>query len=119
MRPLGWAVAMFAVLAASPALACKCAVVARDLTVALTPLVFEGRVLAIRTQGTAQVTTVLVTNPIKGVSKGVTLTVKSHTQSASCGYDFREAEKTLTIGGEATGRNTLSVRRCAMFNLNP
>ena len=69
-------------------------------------------------RGKAQLTTVTATNPIKGVSKGVTLKVTSGTQSAACGYDFREAPKTLTIGGEKVGRNMISVRRCTMYNLN-
>ena len=105
-------------LAADPAIACKCAVVSREQTIAATPLVFEGRILSIETKGKAQLTTVTATNPIKGVSKGVTLKVTSGTQSAACGYDFREAPKTLTIGGEKVGRNMISVRRCTMYNLN-
>lgn len=116
MRVWGAAVLL---LAADPALACKCAVVPREQAIAATPLVFEGRILDVRTQGRAQVTTVIVTTPIKGASRGVTLKVKSGTQSASCGYDFREAPKTLTFGGEKAGRNTIAVRRCTMFNLNP
>ena len=106
-------------LAADPALACKCALVARDLTIVATPLVFEGRILDIKTQGTTQLTTVIVTKPVKGVSQGVTLKVKSRTESAACGYDFREAEKVLTVGGEKAARNVITVRRCTMYNLNP
>jgi hypothetical protein len=105
-------------LAAEPALACKCSVTSRDHAIAAAPLVFEGRILSIQTNGTAQVTTIVVTKPIKGVSMGVRLKVKSHTQSAACGYDFREANKTLTVGGEKAERNTISVRRCTMYNLN-
>lgn len=111
--------AALVLLAADPALACKCAVVPRDQAIATTPLVFEGRIVGISTRGTTQLTTVTVTHPIKGVSKGVTLKVKSGTKSASCGYDFREAPKTLTIGGEKVERNAIAVRRCTMTNLNP
>ncbi len=112
-----WAAAVM-LLATDPALACKCALVARDLTIEATPLVFEGRILDIRTQGTAQLTTVIVTKPIKGVSQGVTLKVKSRTESAACGYDFREADGVLTVGGEKAARNVIGVRRCTMYDLN-
>jgi len=114
-----WIPGILLLVAVDPALACKCAVVPREQTIAATPLVFEGRILSIETNGKAQLTTVTATNPIKGVSKGVTLKVTSGTQSAACGYDFREAPKTLTIGGEKVARNVIRVRRCTMFNLNP
>ena len=104
---------------ASAASACKCAVVARDQAMTSVPVVFEGRIVKIETQGRAQVTTMTVLRPIKGASRGETVRVKSGTVSAACGYDFRKAEKTLLVGGQSAGRGTLSVRRCTMFNLNP
>ena len=101
------------------ALACKCAVVPREQVIGTTPVVFEGRVVSIQTSGRAQVTTVRVMRPIKGVATGATIKVRSGTQSAACGYDFRDATKTLTVGGDSAGPGRLSVRRCTMFNLNP
>jgi len=77
-------------LSTSAASACKCAVVSRDQTIASVPMVFEGRIVKIETQGRAQVTTMTV--------------VRS---------------KTLLVGGHSAGRGTVSVRRCTMFNLNP
>ena len=110
---------LIAVLAVSDAaFACKCAVVPRDQVIAATPVVFEGRILKIDTRGTAQTTTVNVVRPIKGISAGVTIKVRSRTESAACGYDFREAAKTLLFGSDSTGRASLSVRRCTMYNLN-
>jgi hypothetical protein len=106
-------------LSASAASACKCAVVSRDQTIASVPLVFEGRIVNIETQGSAQVATMAVVRSIKGTPGGQTIKVRSGTVSAACGYDFRKAEKTLLVGGHSAGRGTLSVRRCTMFNLNP
>ena len=111
---------LIAVLAVSDAaFACKCAVVPRAQVIGTTPVVFEGRVVNIRTSGKAQVTTVRVLRAIKGVSGGATIKVRSGTQAAACGYDFRDAGKALTVGGERAGHGTLSVRRCTMVNLNP
>lgn len=113
-----WVGGALLLLATEPTFACKCAVVPRDQTISTTPLVFEGRVAGIATTGTSQITMVVVTKPIKGVSADVILKVKSKTQSAACGYDFREADKTLTIGGKSAGRGVISVHRCTMYNLN-
>ena len=113
----GGLIALIAV--SDAAFACKCAVVPRDQVIGTTPVVFEGRVVNIQTSGNAQVTTVRVLRAIKGVSGGATIKVRSGTQSAACGYDFRDAGKTLTVGGELAGRGTLSARRCTMYNLNP
>ena len=106
-------------LSTSAASACKCAVISRDQAIASVPVVFEGRIVKIETQGSAQVTAMAVVRSIKGASGGQTIKVKSGTVSAACGYDFREAEKTLLVGGHSAGRGTVSVRRCTMFNLNP
>ena len=113
----GGLVALLAV--SDAAFACKCAVVPRDQVIAATPVVFEGRIVNIRTSGKAQVTTVSVMRPIKGVPAGASIKVRSGTQSAACGYDFRDAGKTLTVGGDSAGPGILSVRRCTMYNLNP
>lgn len=113
-----WIAGLMLLAAADPALACKCGAMSREQVIAATPLVFEGRIIDIWTLGTAQLTTVIVTKPIKGVSQGVTLRVRSRTESPSCGYDFREAEKTLTVGGEKVARNVISVHLCTMYNLN-
>ena len=114
---IGGVIAILASL--GPAFACKCAVTSREQAISTAPVVFEGRVVSTRTNGSAQVTTVSVVRAIKGVSNGETVKVRSLTQSAACGYDFRDAGKTLTVGGEPAGRGMLSVRRCTMYNLNP
>jgi hypothetical protein len=105
------------VAATSAASACKCGVSSRESTIESTPVVFEGRITGIQTRGTAQVTTFSVVRTIKG-QVGATVRVTSSTVSSACGYDFREAAKTLTVGGSGSGRS-ISVRRCTMFNLNP
>jgi hypothetical protein len=102
-----------------PSFACKCAVVPRDQAIGSVPVVFEGRIVNIETSGTAQVTTLTVVRSVKGATAGATLKVKSHTVSASCGYDFRKLEQTLVVGGRGAGRGMLDVHRCTMFNLNP
>jgi hypothetical protein len=105
-------------LSATPALACKCGTGSRDAAISDAAVVFEGRVVSIATRGSAQVTAMQVVRPIKGVSAGETIKVKSQTQSAACGYDFRQAPKTLLVGGQSAGRGAISVRRCTMYNLN-
>ena len=105
--------------AAGPAAACKCGVTSRDQAIASNPVVFEGRIVNIQTTGKTQTTTMSIVRPIKGVSGGETLKVRSHTQSAACGYDFRKARSTLLVGGQGAGRGVVSVRRCTMYNLNP
>ena len=114
-----WAALIVLLAAPNSASACKCAVVPRAQVIGTTPVVFEGRIVNMRTSGKAQVTTVRVLRAIKGVSSGATIKVRSGTQAAACGYDFRDAGKALTVGGELSGRGTLSVRRCTMVNLNP
>jgi len=116
LRSIGTMIALLA--AAGPALACKCAVISRDQTIASAPVVFEGRVVNIETQGTAQLTTFAVVRAIKGLKGRARVTVKSQTTAAACGYDFRTAPKDLRVGGEAAADGSLSVRRCTMYNLN-
>ena len=113
------ATAMTCLAATGPAFACKCAVTSQDAAIRSAPVVFEGRVRDIATEGRAQVTTFAVVRPIKGVANGEIIKVRSQTQSAVCGYDFRSAEKTLLVGGERAGHGVISVRRCTMYNLNP
>jgi hypothetical protein len=98
--------------------ACKCASSSREEGIAANPVVFEGRVLRVKTNGTSQATTMKVVRAIKGVANGGTVTVRSGTQSASCGYDFRTVSGTITVGGERAEGGAISVRRCAMVNLN-
>lgn len=110
-----WLVGL-ALLAADPALACKCSVTSREHAIAAAPYVFEGRVINIQTEGTAQITTLAVRKAIKGPLRGI-VKVKSNTESAACGYDFRHAEKLVTVGGERSG-TMFNVHRCTMYNLN-
>ena len=125
----------FVVLIASPASACKCAVVAREQAVAKTPVVFDGEVLRVElvAGGKQQVTTLRVHGVIKGLSKraiygmdaGIrrrpekTVTVLSETEDAACGWDFRKGPQRLTIGAERDRFGTLVATRCTMYNLNP
>jgi len=115
-RWVGVAVAMLGLV--GPAAACKCGVSSREQAMSNVPVVFEGRVVKIDTRGGSQMTTMTVVRPIKGVSGGETVRVRSHTQSASCGYDFRQAGSTVLVGGQSAGRGAVSVRRCTMYNLN-
>lgn len=116
MSALRWIAAVALVCIAGPALACKCALTSRDEAIASSSYVFEGRVANIETDGTTQVTTMTVAKMIKGPLRGV-IKVKSNTESASCGYDFREADKLLTVGAERSD-DGFTVRRCTMYNLN-
>ena len=122
MRTLRWVVAALALLTAEPALACKCALAPRDRVIISTPLVFEGRVLKIETTresgDAAQVTTLMVLKNVKGMSVGETVMVTTSTDSASCGYDFREAKPMLLVGAYRDEQGRMSVRRCTMYNLN-
>jgi hypothetical protein len=107
-----------AIASASPALACKCALVPRDRAIISTPLVFQGRVVNVDTQDGTQVTTLMVVKNVKGMSKGETVKVRSQTSSAACGYDFREGKQTLLVGTFKDDDGVMIVRRCAMYNLN-
>jgi hypothetical protein len=104
--------------AATPAAACKCALVPRDRAIIATPLVFQGRVLKVDTQGETQVTTLMVVRNVKGMSKGETVQVRSRTSGAACGYDFRDSKETLLVGAFKDEDGVMIVRRCAMYNLN-
>ena len=114
--------AVAAWFAVGPALACKCALVPRDRTIISTPLVFEGRVLKIETTretgDAAQVTTLMVVKSVKGMSDGETVMVTTHTDSASCGFDFRSTKPMLLVGAYRDQQGRLSVRNCTMYNLN-
>ena len=111
---------MAGLVVTGPAFACKCAVTSQDDAIRSAPVVFEGRVRDIQTQGRAQLTTFTVVRPIKGVANDqMMVKVRSHTESAACGYDFRSAERTLLVGGARDERGFVSVRRCTMYNLNP
>jgi hypothetical protein len=103
--------------ATGPVWACKCAVTSRAQATAGAQVVFEGRVVNIATRGTEQLTTLAVVRSIKGATRGATVKVKSRTESAACGYDFRQAPKTLLVGGDGE-RDAMTVRRCTMYNLN-
>jgi hypothetical protein len=102
---------------AQAAQACSCARLSRDEVIASYAIVFEGRVVNIQTNGTQQTTTLSVVRAIKGVANGATIAVHSGTMSASCGYDFRNAPATMTVGGTADN-GTITVRLCTMYNLN-
>jgi len=112
--------------AAEPALACKCALVPRDRAIAAVPLVFHGRIVRIETAPETtpksgpgdQVTTMTVVRNVKGMARARTVKVRSHTQSASCGYDFRDVEGTVLVGASRSDDGMLTVRRCVMYNLN-
>jgi hypothetical protein len=115
---LAAATAAIVLASASPAAACKCALVPRDRAIISTPLVFQGRVLKVEMEDRAQVTTLMVVRNVKGMSKGETVQVRSHTSSAACGYDFREGKQTLLVGAFKDDDGVMIVRRCAMYNLN-
>ena len=87
-----WVALIVLLAATNSASACKCAVVPRAQAIGSAPVVFEGRILNIETDGTAQVTTLTVLRSLKGVSNGQAVKVKSRTPSGACGYDFRQAE---------------------------
>jgi hypothetical protein len=115
---VGAAMAAIVLASASPAAACKCALVPRDRAIISTPLVFQGRVLKVEMEDGTQVTTLMVVRNVKGMSKGETVQVRSRTSSAACGYDFREGKQTLLVGAFKDDDGIMIVRRCAMYNLN-
>jgi len=126
--------AALALLLAPPALACKCALVAREQVIATTPVVFDGEVLRVEldASGKREVTTLRVHGVIKGLSARTayrldaalrrrpekTVTILSGVDDAACGWDFRTGPQRLTIGAERDRFGTLVVGRCTMMNLN-
>jgi len=128
------AFAAFGLIAAPPALACKCALVAREQVIAATPVVFDGEVLRVEVDasGKREVTTLRVHGVVKGLSARAayrldaairrrpekTVTVVSGVDDAACGWDFRTGPQRLTIGAERDRFGTLVAMRCTMMNLN-
>ena len=128
------AFAAFGLIAAPPALACKCALVAREQVIAATPVVFDGEVLRVEidASGKREVTTLRVHGVVKGLSTRAayrldaairrrpekTVTVVSGVDDAACGWDFRTGPQRLTIGAERDRFGTLVAMRCTMMNLN-
>jgi len=128
------AFAAFGLIAAPPALACKCSLVAREQVIAATPVVFDGEVLRVEVDasGKREVTTLRVHSVVKGLSTRAayrldaairrrpekTVTVVSGVDDAACGWDFRTGPQRLTIGAERDRFGTLVAMRCTMMNLN-
>jgi len=128
------AFAALGLIAAPPALACKCALVAREQVIAATPVVFDGEVLRVEidASGKREVTTLRVHGVVKGLSTRAayrldaairrrpekTVTVVSGVDDAACGWDFRTGPQRLTIGAERDRFGTLVAMRCTMMNLN-
>jgi hypothetical protein len=128
------AFAAFGLIASPPALACKCALVAREQVIAATPVVFDGEVLRVEVDvsGKREVTTLRVHGVVKGLSARAayrldaairrrpekTVTVMSGVDDAACGWDFRTGPQRLTIGAERDRFGTLVAMRCTMMNLN-
>ena len=132
--PRGVVVAALGLIAATPALACKCALLAREQVIAATPVVFDGEVLRVEVDasGKREVTTLRVHGVVKGLSARAaykldaairrrpekTVTVLSGVDAAACGWDFRTGPQRLTIGAERDRFGTLVATRCTMINLN-
>ena len=128
------AFAALGLIAAPPALACRCSLVAREQVIAATPVVFDGEVLRVEVDasGKREVTTLRVHGVVKGLSARAayrldaairrrpekTVTVVSGVDAAACGWDFRTGPQRLTIGAERDRFGTLVAMRCTMMNLN-
>jgi hypothetical protein len=122
------------VLASTPALACKCALVPYDKVVEQTPVVFDGEVVRSEPDmsGEWQVTSFRVRGAVKGVSQRAvlrfdsvlrrmpqrTITVLSRVKSAQCGWDFTESPSRLIVGATRNADGNLVASRCTMYNLN-
>ena len=120
--------------AASPAAACKCALVQREQVIASTPVVFDGEVLRVEldASGEQEVVTLRVHRAIKGLSARAayrldaairrrpekTVTVVSRLSDSACGWDFRGSPQRLMVGAERDRFGTLVATRCTMYNLN-
>ena len=123
-----------ALAGASPAWACKCALVPYDKVVAQTPVVFDGEVVRSErdANGERQITSFRVWGAVKGVSQKLvprpenalkrmpqrTVTVVSRIQAAACGWDFSEGPQRLIVGASRDPDGTLVATRCTMYNLN-
>jgi hypothetical protein len=134
ITPRFLALAALGLLVAPPALACKCALMAREQVIAATPVVFEGEVLRVEldASGEREVTTLRVHGVVKGFSRRAayrldaairrrpekTVTILSGVDDAACGWDFRAGPQRLTIGAERDRFGTLVATRCTMMNLN-
>ena len=120
-----------AVLATTPAMACKCVLVPRDNVIASTPVVFDGEVLRVELAegGRREVTTFRIHGAVKGVPQRNpridiarrrgerTVTIISSVQDAECGWDFRTGPQRLTVGARRDGSDLVATR-CIIYNLN-
>jgi hypothetical protein len=119
---------------ASPAWACKCALVPYDKVVAQTPVVFDGEVVRSErdADGERQITSFRVWGAVKGVSQRLVprpenalkrtpqrmVTVISRLNAAECGWDFSEGARRLIVGATRDQEGILVATRCTMYNLN-
>ncbi|MGZ3409324.1 MAG: hypothetical protein ACXWKC_09425 [Xanthobacteraceae bacterium] len=133
IAPLCFLLTVAISLPATPAVACKCALVPRDKVIAATPVVFDGEVLRVELDaaGLQEVTVFRVHAAIKGVPFQAnsqfnrvlrrrverTVTILSGVEDAACGWDFRTGPQRLTIGAVRDGPNLIATR-CTIYNLN-
>ena len=111
--------AVFLVLQGGAALACSCIRISLDEAVARAPVVFEGRVLATRTNAAEQrlVARVAATRWMKGRARP-TVFVETTTAPAMCGYPLVQG-RVYTFGAGYDKRGRLVTDMCAMVPLNP
>jgi hypothetical protein len=131
MRRFLFSISACTALVATPALACKCAIVPRDNVIASMPVVFDGEVLRVELDegGQREVTTFRIHGAVKGVPnrnaraevarrRGErTVTIITNTRDAECGWDFRTGPQRLTVGAKRDGSDLVATR-CIIYNLN-
>lgn len=103
------------------ALACKCMAMSRGAVYASAAVAFAGEVVNITTTPSGrQRTRMRVVRPIKGIGRHHgELIVETVTDSAACGWDFRDGPRRVTIAAQRAAQGHLTASRCALYNLNP
>jgi uncharacterized protein (TIGR03382 family) len=111
---LSCALALTALLRATPAQACKCMLPTVDAARQDSSAIFEGRVLGVQEQAAENAmpvhrVTLAVVRTWKGLERDEQIDVFTNTQSASCGYTFAKETSYLVYARESEGRLHVSL----------
>ena len=87
----------------------------RDAAIAATPVVFEGRVLRVRRDGSSIYADVEMSRLLKGTVPRI-VEVSTPASSAACGYEFRVGAA-VTVGAQFL-QQQFSTNACTMLPLN-
>lgn len=98
--------------ATSVAHACSCAPMSRAKAIAVSDVVFQGRVVSVHSDGKWLYATLNVIRPIKG-SVRTSVEIGTNASSAACGYGFREGQ--VVVVGASFRERQYRTNLCLML----